>query len=249
MGKRKTRRRSSRRRKKGGNPLLSLFGIKSLCIWYGDGNIKAPSINNEMKKTFFGNKLCGPCCKSGISDFQPSKNNFYAVSTSAKDEFQKDDTTALIQSNFHVPGILNKDNIEVYNGTQQGNYNVYAIRYQKNCRHGGKRYELLKIDGCHIKGTLSGVVNGVKGVPGVTVTPATAPVLKFESEGEKKMNVTVTLKGQEKEIKGLEVGSFLLEKLLTRRNTTGGKKKRRKRTKKKSRKKRKRTKKRRRRRR
>ena len=33
MGKRKTRRRSSRRNKKGG-----LFGVDSLCSWYGRGN-------------------------------------------------------------------------------------------------------------------------------------------------------------------------------------------------------------------
>ncbi len=234
MGKRKTRRRSSRSRKKGGNPLLSLLGIKSLCIWYGDGN--KGGINNKIKKGMFGN-FCGPCCKNGISEFVESKNKFYAVSTSAKDEFQKDDETALFNINDKVPSMLNE--FVPYDGTQQGNYNVYAIRYQPECKYNGKRYELLKISGCNIEDILSSE-------NGVTVTPSGASVLKFKKNHEGKMDVT--FKGQT--IKGVEVNSFLLEKK-GRRHTIGGKlrSRRRKRTKRKSRKKRKRTKKRRRRRR
>ena len=233
MGKRKTRRRSSRSRKKGGNPLLSLLGIKSLCVWYGDGN--EGGINNQIKKgKMFGN-FCGPCCKNGIQEFESSTNEFYAVATTKHDVFIKDEKTAEFVKGHQVPGILNK--FEVYNGTQTGIYNVYAIRYQPKCKHNGKRYELLKISGCNIEGTLSDE-------NGVTVTPSGASVLVFKKNHESKMDVT--FKGQT--IKGVEVNSFLLEKK-GRRNTRGGKKKRRKRTKRKSRKKRKRTKKRRRRRR
>lgn len=235
MGKRKTRRRSSRSRKKGGNPLLSLLGINSLCVWYGEGN--TGGIDNKIKKgKMFGN-FCGPCCKNGIGEFQSSTNEFYAVATTAKDVFMKDEETALFTNNDKVPAILN--NFEVYNGEQIGIYNVYAIRYQPQCKYKGKRYELLKISGCNIEGTLLSE-------NGVTVTPSGASVLEFKKNPEGKMDVT--FKGQT--IEGVEVNSFLLEKK-GRRKTIGGKlrSRRRRRTKKKSKKKRKRTKKRRRRRR
>ena len=246
MGKRKTRKRS-RRSKRGGNIILKMLGIDELCIWYGTGN--KGGINNEMKKSFWNKPICGDCCNTSIKDFVAPHAKFYAISTTPQNDFVPNDKSAVFNpkniEGQKIPTILTET--EVYNGSQEGKYDVYAIRYQKNCGHGGQRYQLFKLKNARISGKIGRKPDDIPSKVTVTIGSNIMIFETVEGKGNDKMKVTFN----DKTIEGVDVESFLLKKSsnITRRNTImGGKKKRRRRTKKKSRKKRKRTKKRRRRR-
>ena len=244
MGKRKTRKRS-RRSKRAGNMILKMLGIDELCIWYGTGN--KGGIDNEMKKGFWG-PICGECCSKSIKDFVAPHAKFYAISTTPQNDFVPNDTSAVFNPDIEgqkIPAILTET--EVYNGSQEGKYDVYAIRYQKNCGHDGQRYQLFKLKNAYISGKIGRKPDDIPSNVTVTIGSNIMNFKTVQGKGNDKMNVTFN----KKTIEGVDVESFLLKKsapILRRKTIMGGKKKRRRRTKKKSRKKRKRTKKRRRRR-
>ena len=239
MGKRKTRKRSRRSRKKTGG----LYGINSLCVWYGSGNVGT--------KGFFGKKAR----KSGDIKGGSECNAISVRPPDGATVLSINDKKMVLQEHKlieRLPNQLGKISKlktfedmeeEVKESGDEVQYDIYAVRYEEKCASLGERYELYKIRDATIK--------EAPDLPGYAVsTTYWNDKMYFTINNDK-----LDMRWGNTEPPGIPKTSLLLalsEK--QRRHTIGGKrrrrstKKRRRSTKKKRRKKRKRTKKKRRRR-
>ena len=224
MGKRKTRKRSRSRKKRGG-----AFNLSSICIWYGEKN---GEISNAVKKKGWTD-FTEPCIDKSIENFEKYEDskNLKAISIDSNKN-----VVGSIKAPQKLPSIMSEKSLEVYDGTQTGNYNIYVVRYEAQCKYGGERYQLYQIANCKIENQL------IEGTVEVT-NPKWMNSMIFTNNN----NNTVNIIWGKTTKKNVHVNSFLLEELESRvrRGSHGGK--RRRSTKKKRRRKRKGTKKKRRR--
>lgn len=130
MGKRKTRKRS-RRSKKGGlswaaSAALRSANVHTLCVWYGEGNDKSCCPKDKYKNKTDNHKKCG----------QLKLNDIEMV---AHESSKMHDTPEMI------PDIIEGGTLGFSGLDKNQHYNIYTIKHEDECKHGGQRYELFEL--------------------------------------------------------------------------------------------------------
>ena len=136
MGKRKTRKRSRSRKKTGGT-----FGIKSLCIWYGKGNVGTRGIFG--KKARKPGEIKGGSECSSIDATPPAGATVLSIDSNKMVLNDHKDITEL-------PNQLERIPLKTFKHMEpslvvDAKYDIYVVRYEEECGSLGERYELYKI--------------------------------------------------------------------------------------------------------
>ena len=208
------RKKKTRKRSKRGKGKPAIAG-KSICVWYGDGNDGNPKDQCTVTKI-------GPDNEKLYHKIYPMGHKLtytFGIPTGVKvwsigSEFVK-----------KIHDIFNHQNIKPVNSDMTtGNYDVYYILYEFQCKYGGERFELMKL-------TNASVVNNNKKLIVTSKTPKWKDPMEMTQK-----NKDLHIKwGSKKEV--LPVGSlWAIPKPVARRHTIGGRKKRTRRRKKRRRK-------------